>query len=175
LTTSDSGKNSTPGRGRSRSRALVVTAIVGAAIFGLYVGYLAWTNDSFPAQQRPFDQYARVVSSSFNSTEFAFHVRWLNGSYLPLYAQLTSPASDSANTPVCETRLTTVTTNQTLFMPFTISPPAATLTNVDLSIAVQSLANGSQFTIVYNVVSATATSAVITPSNFSCQQPTGFQ
>jgi hypothetical protein len=175
LTTSDSRKTSTHGRGPSRSRVLVATALVGAAIFGLYVGYLAWTNDSFPAQERPFDQYASVVSSSFNGTEFAFQVRWLNGSYLPLYAQLTSPASDSANTPVCETRLTAVPTNHTLFMPFTISPPTATLTNVDLSIAVKSLATGGQFTIVYNIASTSATNAAIAPSNYSCSQPTGFQ
>jgi hypothetical protein len=153
----------------------VLTAVIGAVIFGLYVGYLAWTNDSFPAQQRPFEQYATVVSSSFNSTEFAFHVRWLNGSFLPLYAQLTSPVSDSANTPVCETQLTAVATNQTLFMPFTISPPAATLSNVDLSIAVKSLATGGQFTIVYNIVNASATNSAIIPSNYSCQQPTGIQ
>jgi len=153
----------------------VITAIVGAAIFGLYVGYLAWTNDSFPSQQRPFDQYAKIVSSSFNGTEFAFQVRWLNGSYLPQYAQLTSPASDAANTPVCETQLTSVAANQTLFMPFTISPPAATLSNVDLSIAVKSMANGGQFTIVYNIASASATNAPITPSNFACHQPTGVQ
>ncbi|MDA4127350.1 MAG: hypothetical protein OK452_09165 [Thaumarchaeota archaeon] len=175
MTTSDSGRGSTQRRGRSRSRALVITAVVGAAIFGLYVGYLALTNDSFPAQQRPFDQYARVVSSSFNGTEFAFQLRWLNGSYLPLYAQLTSPASDSANTPVCETQLTKVASNQTLFMPFTISPPSATLTNVDLSIAVQSLPNGGQFTIVYNFASTSATNAAISPSNYSCHQPTGIQ
>ncbi|HEY6283603.1 MAG TPA: hypothetical protein VIW22_06735 [Nitrososphaerales archaeon] len=175
MTTSDSRNSPKEGRGRSRSRALVVTALVGAAIFGLYVGYLALTNDSFPAQQRPIDQYARVVSSSFNGTEFAFQVRWLNGSYLPLYAQLTSPASDSANTPVCETGLAKVAANQTLFMPFTISPPAATLTNVDLSIAVQSPANGGQFRIVYNIASTSATNAAITPSNYSCHQPTGIQ
>jgi hypothetical protein len=153
----------------------VLIAVVGAVIFGLYVGYLAYANDSFPAQQRPFDQYASVVSSSYNGTEFAFQVRWLNGSYLPLYAQLTSPASDSANTPVCETQLTAVATNQTLFMPFTISPPTGTLSNVDLSIAVKSLANGDQFTIMYNIASASATNAAITPSNYSCQQPTGFE
>lgn len=153
----------------------MIAAVVGAAIFGLYVGYLALTNDSFPAQQRPFDQYARVVTSSFNGTEFAFQLRWLNGSYLPLYAQLTSPASDSANTPVCETQLTKVASNQTLFMPFTINPPAATLTNVDLSIAVQSPANGGQFTIVYNIASTSATNAAITPSNYSCHQPIGIQ
>lgn len=153
----------------------MITAVVGAAIFGLYVGYLALVYNSFPAQQRPFDQYATVVSSSFNGTEFAFQLRWLNGSYLPLYAQLTSPASDSANTPVCETQLTKVASNQTVFMPFTISPPAAALMNVDLTIAVQSQANGGQFRIVYNVANTSATNAPITPSNYSCRQPTGIQ
>ncbi|MDA4120459.1 MAG: hypothetical protein OK436_07730, partial [Thaumarchaeota archaeon] len=60
-------------------------------------------------------------------------------------------------------------------MPFTISPPSATLTNVDLSIAVQSLANGGQFTIVYNIASTSASNAAISPSNYSCHQPTGIQ
>ncbi len=153
----------------------MVVAIVAAVVFGAYVGYLAWTNDSFPSEVRPFDKYASVASSSFNGTEFAFRVDWLNSSYLPLYAQLTSPATDAANTPVCDLGLSSVSNGQTLFLPFAISPPSATVNNVDLSIAVRSLATGSEFTIVYNVPSAPATNAAITPSNVSCQQPLGAQ
>ncbi len=153
----------------------MISAVVGAVLFGTYIGYLAWANDSFPSEVRPFDQYASVASSSFNGTEFAFRVDWLNSSYLPLYAQLTSPATDAANTPVCDLGLSSVSNGQTLFLPFAISPPSATVNNVDLSIAVKSVVTGSEFTIVYNMQSASATNAAITPSNVSCQQPIGAQ
>lgn len=152
---------------------LVVFAIAGAVIFGIYIGYLALANDSFPAQQRPFGDYANVVSSSFNGTEFAFNLRWNNGTFLPLYAQLTSPSTDAANTPVCGVGLSTIQSGQKVFMPFTISPPSATLTNVDLSIAIRVLATGNEFTVVYNVPIISATNSPITPSNVSCQQPLG--
>ena len=157
------------------TRVVVAIAIVGAVAFGVYVGYLAWANDSFPAQERPFGEYASVVSSSFNGTEFAFRVQWVNASYLPLYAQLTSPATDAANTPVCGTGLTSVQGGQTIFMPFSISPPSATLSNVNLSIAVRPVGGGGDFTIVYNVAGVSASNLPITPSNVSCQQPLGTQ
>jgi hypothetical protein len=160
---------------RSRTRVVVVLAVVAAVVFGVYVGYLAWANDSFPAETRSFDQYATVASSSFNGTEFAFRISWLNSSYLPLYAQLTSPATDAANTPVCDLKVSSVSSGQTLFLPFTISPPSATVNNVDLSIAVKSLSSGSEFTIAYNVPTASAANGDITPSNVSCEQPLGPQ
>jgi hypothetical protein len=156
-------------------RLLVVASVVAAIGFGVYLGYLAWSNDSFPSQERPFADYASVASSSFNGTEFAFRIQWSNASFLPLYAQLTSPATDAANTPVCDLQLSAVARGQTIFMPFTISPPSATVNNVDLSIAVKSVVTGSEFTIVYNVASASATNSPITPSNVSCQQPLGSQ
>ncbi len=162
-------------RKSSATRMIVVTVIVAAVVFGIYIGYLAWANDSFPAEVRPFDQYASVASSTFNGTEFAFRVNWANSSYLPLYAQLTSPATDAANTPVCDLKLASVSEGQTLFLPFTISPPSATVNNVDLSIAVRSVATGSEFTIVYNVSSAPAANGNISPSSVSCQQPLGPQ
>ncbi len=174
MTTSDSGRL-TARRRSSTSRALIVVAIVGAVVFGLSIGYLAFANDSFPSLVRPFGDYASVVTSSFNGTEFAFNLRWNNASYLPLYAQLTSPSTDAANTPVCGFGLSKVQSGQRVFMPFTISPPSATLTNVDLSIAVRSLATGNEFTIVYNVRSISATNSLITPPNVSCQQPLGPQ
>ena len=150
---------------------VVVAAIAGAVLFGLYIGYLAWANDSFPAETQPFSDYASVVTSTFNGTEFAFHVQWNNASYLPLFAQLTSPATDAANTPVCGLGFTSVLSGQVIFMPFAISPASATLSNVDLSIAVRALATGHEFTIVYNVGAISATNDPITPSNISCQQP----
>ena len=157
----------------SKARILVVTAIVAAIIFGVYLGYLAWSNDSFPSQEMPFGDYANVASSSFNGTEFAFRIQWGNASYLPLYAQLTSPATDAANTPVCDLQLSAVARGQIIFMPFTISPPSATVNNVDLSIAVKSVVTGSEFTIVYNIASASANNSPITPSNVSCQELLG--
>lgn len=152
----------------------MVGALVGAVLFGIFLGYLAYVNDSFPAEQKPFENYATVVSETFNGTEFAFTLRWDNASALPLYAQLNSPATDAANTPVCDTGLSSVTAGQTLFMPFAISPVTATLQNVDLSIAVKPAA-GAAFTIVYNVPSISATNAPIVPSDISCQQPPGIE
>ena len=155
----------------STAKLLVVVALVGAVAFGLFVGYLAYSNDSFPAQTRPFASYAKVVYSSFNGTEYAFRVEWNSSNYVPLFTQLTSPATDAANTPVCDLKLSNITSGQTLFLPFTISPASATLSNVDLSIAVQSATNSTQFTIIYNVPVVSATNALITPSNITCQQP----
>lgn len=157
----------------STGKLIVVVALVGAVVFGLFIGYLAYSNDSFPAKTRPFSDYATVTSQTFNGTEFAFVLRWNNASALPLYAQLTSPVTDAANTPVCELGLSSVREGASLFLPFTISPASATLSNVDLSIAVKSTATGGEFTISYNTPSISATNAPITPSDISCQQPLG--
>ena len=159
------------GKEVSTAKLIVVIVLVGAAAFGLFVGYLAYTNDSFPTQTRPFESYASVIYSSFNGTEYAFRVEWNSSNYVPLFTQLTSPATDAANTPVCDLKLSSVTSGQTIFLPFTINPASATLTNVDLSIAVQSATNSTQFTIVYNVPVISATNATITPSNITCQEP----
>jgi len=155
----------------STAKLLVVVALVGAAVFGLFLGYLAYSNDSFPAQTRPFATYARVVYSSFNGTEYAFRVEWNSSNYVPLFTQLTSPATDAANTPVCDLKMSSVMSGQILFLPFSISPASATLSNVDLAIAVQSATNSTQFTIIYNVPLVNATNAAITPSNITCQEP----
>jgi len=155
----------------STAKLLVVVALVGAVAFGLLVGYLAYSNDSFPAQTRPFASYAKVVYSSFNGTEYAFRVEWNSSNYVPLFTQLTSQATDAANTPVCDLKLSSMRSGETIFLPFTISPASATLSNVDLAIAVQSATNSTQFTIIYNVASVSATNAPITPSNITCQQP----
>jgi len=155
----------------STAKLLVVAALVGAVAFGLVIGYLAYSSDSFPAQERPFSDYARVVYSSFNGTEYAFRVEWDSSNYVPLFTQLTSPATDAANTPVCDINMPSVSSGQVLFLPFTISPASAALSNVDLAIAVQSATNSTQFTIVYNVPLVNATDAAITPSNITCQQP----
>jgi hypothetical protein len=60
---------------------------------------------------------------------------------------------------------------QVIFLPFAISPASVALSNVDLSIAVQSASNSTAFTITYNLSSINATNSVITPSNITCQEP----
>ena len=160
-------------RPRSAARIVVVVAIVAAAVFGLYLGYLAWSNGSFPTDVRPFGDYANVTLAIFNGTEFAFNVQWKDPGFLPVKAQLTSPATDAANTPVCEVGLSSVSAGQSIFMPFTISPASATLSNVDLSIEVAPVAGGSSFTIVYNVPLVSASDLPISPSNITCQEPLG--
>ena len=155
----------------STAKLLVVIALVGAVAFGLFVGYLAYSSDSFPAQTRPFASYAKVVYSSFNGTEYAFRIEWNSSNYVPLFTQLTSPATDAANTPVCGLQMASVNSGQTIFLPFTISPESASLSNVNLAIAVQSATNSTQFTIIYNVPLVSATNAPITPSNITCQEP----
>ena len=155
----------------STAKLLVVAALVGAVAFGLFIGYLAYSSDSFPSQTRPFGNYARVVYSSFNGTEYAFGIEWNSSKYVPLFTQLTSPSTDAANTPVCDLNMSSVRSGQTIFLPFTITPESATLSNVDLAIAVRSAANSTQFTIIYNVPLVSATDASITPSNITCQQP----
>jgi hypothetical protein len=162
----------TPVRQKS-TRLIVIAAVLGAAIFGLFIGYLALNNDSFPAQQKPFGKYANVTSDTFNGTEFAFHLRWVNASAVPLYAQLTSTVTDAANTDVCSLGLQSVASGQMIFLPFNISPTSATLQNVDLSIAVHPQGGGTDFTIVYNVPNISASNAQITPSNIACSQPQG--
>ncbi len=144
--------------------------LAGAVIFGLYIGYLAFANDSFPSQTRPFGDYAQVTSTVFNGTEFAVTLNWQNSSALPLYTQLTSSSTDAANTPVCNVGLTTVSKGQSIFMPFAITPTSASVSNADLSIAVKSLSTGSEFTIVYSFPPVSASNVVITPSDISCSQ-----
>ena len=172
MTTSDRAPPA-PGSHFSAARAVVVVAIIGAVVFGVYLGYLAWSQDSFPTATKPFGNYAVVTSKTFNGTEFAFTLTWNNASALPVKAQLTSPATDAANTPVCEVGLSAVGNGQTIFMPFTISPESPSLVNVDLSIDVQPVGGGSDFTIVYNTASILASNTPIVPSNITCQQPLG--
>lgn len=154
---------------------MVIVAIVGAVAFGLYIGFLAYANDSFPSQVRPFSNYANVVWDAFNGTELAFRVQWENASAIPVKAQVTSPATDAANTPVCDVGLSSVKSGQTIFMPFTISPASATLDDVSLNIDVQPVAGGGDFTVIFNLgtVSAPPNNLLITPSNVTCQQPLG--
>ncbi len=168
---STSGEGVRPRRGLSGPGIIVIAAILGAVVFGAYLGYLAWANDSFPTQTRPFGDYANVTSSVFNGTEYAFNVRWLSPDYLPLYAQLTSPDSGEANTPVCSTGLSAIKAGQSVFMPFSIAQTSATLTDVTLWVAVKDLSNGTVFTITYNVPNVVAHPGDISPISEACYEP----
>jgi hypothetical protein len=160
------------GGGRpSTAKLAIVGAIVGAVVFSLFLAYQAWTNDSFPLQQKSFADYASMQSYSFNGTEIGYQVRWLSSDYLPLFAQVTSSTADAANTPVCGLGLQKVSSGQVIPLPFAVGHPSATLTNLDLSIAVKSVATGSEFTIVYSIVSVSAQQGNVMPSGFVCQQP----
>jgi hypothetical protein len=172
LTTSDSNRGGTASPRISTAKLLVIIAIVGAVAFGLYIGYLAYTNDSFPTAERPFANYANVTSYSFNGTEFAFTIRWENASAVPRYAQLSSPDSDAANTAVCDLQISSASTGQTIFLPFTISPESPALQDVSLYIAVHPV-TGGDFSIMYSVASVSAGNGLILPSNVTCQQPLG--
>ena len=159
----------TDGGTRSKARVVVIVAIGGAAIFGVFLAYLAWTNDSFPVQQKPLGDYATVQAYFFNGTEVVFQVRWLSSGYLPLYAQMTSSTSDTANSPVCGLGLQNVTSGQVIPLPFGVSRPSASLGNVDLSLAVRSVATGSEFTIKYSIASLDAHQGNLTPTGVVCR------
>lgn len=163
------------GRDRlSKTRLVVIAGILGAVAFGGLLAYIAWTQDTFPSQTRPFKDYATVVSTSFNGTEYAFRIKWLNSNFQPYSAQLTAD-QDAGNTVVCGFGSGQVASGQVIFMPFGLPAPAPALTNVHLYVAVRSAGGGGDFTIAYNVTSISAPNppADIQPSNFVCEQPAG--
>ena len=175
MTTSGSAKKPQKAKGQRLVKLLVVVVVAGALIFGGYVGYLAWVNDSFPTQTRPFSEYASITSANFNGTEYAFNVQWLRADVVPLYAQITSSDTDAANSPVCDVVVNQTQAGGASFLPFAINQHLAVLTNVELSVAMKSVVNGSEFTIAYDVVNATANPGNIVPSAISCSQPAGFE
>jgi len=154
----------------SLAKILVIAAFVGAVAFGGYLGYLAWTNDSFPSQQMPFNEFAKVTTVQFNGTEYAVTITWLSGDNLPLYVQITSSVSDAANSPTCQLGFATVTVGQSIFMPFGISGSSAAPTSVDLWIAVKPTI-GADFTIQQQISHYTSTIGDITPTRFACTEP----
>jgi hypothetical protein len=164
-----------PGKKRiSTAKLLIVVVIVGAVIFGGYVGYLAFANESFPVEQRPFSDYATMASPpQFNGTEISFHVRWLNSDYIPVKAQINSDTTDAANSPACYLDLPSVSEGQVIAMPFGLSSATPVITNVQLSIDVSTVATGHDFTIVYTVNSTSAAQGDVTPTNVSCYESAG--
>jgi len=154
----------------SPAKVLVLATFVGALAFGGYLGYLAWANDSFPAQQKPFSDYANITSVRFNGTEYAVTISWLSGSDLPLYVQITSSVSDAANSPVCDLGLGSATMGESIFMPFGVSGTSAAPTNVNIWIAVRS-ASGTEFTIRQQIENYTSYQGDILPAQFACTEP----
>jgi hypothetical protein len=158
-------------RGLSRAGAVIAVVISGAVVFGLYLAFVAWSSSSFPTAEKPFSDYATVVSTQFNGTELYYRVEWNSTSGLvPLYAQITSPQTDEANSPVCDLGLGSVASGQMLDLPFGIAAPKQTLASVDLAIAVGASPNSPKFTIVYHIDQINAQPGKITPSNFACTQ-----
>ena len=159
------------GRGPPLGKILVILVIVAAVVFGAYVGYLGFANQGFPVEERPFRDYATMVSPpQFNATEISFHVGWLNSSYIPVKAQITSDTTDAANSPACYFDLQTITAGQVIAMPFGLGSATATINNLRLSIDVRTLSTGHEFTIVYTVNSTSATNGDVSPTNVSCQE-----
>lgn len=155
----------------SLGRTAVILAIVTAVVFAVFLGYLAFANQSFPAEQRPFGDYAVMAAPpQFNGTELSFHIRWLNPDYLPVKAQITSDTTDSANSPACYTGLQSVTSGQIISMPFGLGSASPTAQNVQLSIDVTTVATGHEFTIVYTINSTAAANGDVTPKDISCQE-----
>ena len=140
-------------------------------MFAAYIGYLAFVNESFPVEERPFANYAVMASPpQFNGTEISFHVRWLNSDYLPVKAQITSATTDAANSPTCYLDLSSVSAEQVIAMPFGLGSATPVVTNVQLSIDVSTVATGHEFTIAYTINSTSAVNEQVTPTNVSCQE-----
>lgn len=155
----------------SLGKTLVIVAIVGAVVFAAYIGYLAYVNESFPLEQRPFGDYAAMaVPPQFNGTEISFHVRWLNSDFIPVKAQITSDTSDAANSPTCYTDLRSVSPGQVIAMPFGLSSATPVITNVQLSIDVMTQATGHEFTIAYTINSTSATVGNVSPADIACAE-----
>jgi hypothetical protein len=152
------------------AKTIVVIMIVGAVAFGLLLGYLEYENQSMPSAEKPFGDYANVVSVAFNGTEVDFKVEWTaSGNYLPLSAQIASD-TDSANSPLCSLGMTSIAKGQTVDLPFTTAEPETALVDVQLFIAVQTNTNKTQFTIEYDHGQINASPGDITPSTYACTQ-----
>ena len=157
-------------RRRQWGKIAVIAAFAGAIAFGSYIGYLAWTNDTFPPKQLPFADYANVTSVEFNGSEYAVTISWLSSATLPLYVQITSSVSDAANSPVCDLNLRSVSQGQSIFLPFGVSGISNAPTSVNLWIAAQ-YGNGTEFTVQHTITNYTAFQGNIIPTEYACTEP----
>jgi hypothetical protein len=144
--------------------------IVSAVAFGLLLGYLEYENQSMPTAEKPFGDYANVVSVVFNGTEIDFRIQWTaSGNYTPLSAQ-TASDTDSANSPLCDLGMKSIVKGQMVDLPFSTAEPETALSDVQLFIAVQANTNRTQFTIEYDHGQINANPGDITPSTYACAQ-----
>jgi len=152
----------------SLTKIAVIVAVVGALVFGLVLGFLEYQNDSFPVATKPFGEYASVAAFVFNGTEVYFRLEWTtSGNYTPLYAQITSD-TDIANSPVCLIGLNSVSRGQTIDMPFAVAGTTSALQDLELSVAVRSNSNMTEFTIQYQMGQVDAQPGDISPSTYAC-------
>ena len=154
-------------KSQRRNRVIIVLVIVGALAFSLYLGIEAYENQSFPVQTEPFALYATVTEARFNGTIYLFVLNWSNGNYTPLFAQMTAD-QDQANSPVCSIGDSSVSTGQTLTLPFSTNGPITSVSNVDLYIAVKNNTSMNEFTIDYHINNATAQIGDLAGINYSC-------
>ncbi len=157
-------------KGYDAGRILIVASIGAAVVFGLYFGIMLWANDSFPQQTEPFANYATITSTAFNGTVYSFTMKWTSNDTIPLYAQLSWTDSDQESSLVCDFGVSAPPTSPVV-MPFGIDGVQATLTAIQLDIAVKTLSTGSEFTIVYNVNSVNATASGNLAQNYACTEP----
>jgi hypothetical protein len=144
--------------GRNYGKLIVVGAVIAASAILLYVATTSLGSPSFPSEQKPFSEYATVMSSTFNGTEYNFQLQWrAAGNYTPLFAQMTSTSSyeDSA---VCDVGISSISRGETLNLPFVLPENATTLSGVGL-------------TIQFQAGNATAISGDIAPSSYACFTP----
>jgi hypothetical protein len=153
-----------------RNKIIVAGVILGAAAFGLLLVYFAFLNDSFSTNIRPFGTYASIQTAVFNGTEVSYTVQWNSPNYTPLYAQITSPNSDEANSPVCDMP---APDGQVYVLPFATTTPSTALSQVTLEIAVKSSTNSTQFSIEYELNQMTAAPGDLVPTSYSCSEPAG--
>jgi len=146
---------------------IVLAVVIGSAII-IYAAVQQSNGPTFPTEQKPFAEFARVVSSTFNGTEYSFRVEWTSGgNYTLLFAQMSS-STGVGNSPICNVGIRSIARGQTVDLPFSLSGNASALANVGLALAVQSEGNSSQFTIQYRAGNATAVSGDIQPSTYAC-------
>lgn len=156
----------------SRGKVAIILVIAAAVVFGTYIGYLGFANQSFPVEEKPFANYAAMASPpQFNGTEISFQVRWLNSDYVPVLAQISSNVTDTANSVACGTGLKNASAGEVIDMPFGLSSATITAVGVQLFIDVQPVVHGSSdFTIVYNIGSISASPGNVTPTSYACQE-----
>lgn len=125
-------------------------------------------------QEKPFGDYASVLSTTFNGTEVVFNIKWLSSEYLPLYTQLTTPSSDVlsgySKSHLCALGLQTITDGQTMPLVFETRYPTTGLSNANLLIAVKTTSTGNEFYIAYSPSTALpAQNAAIPPAGYYCK------